>query len=208
MIEAGFLETVIGWIGPLFSGVAGYVVIGTAVLLERSILIGLVIPGDVILAIGGIQAARGDASLAIVIALGIGAAIVGESAGYWLGNRFGRSIIGKIPLVRRLEDKIDEVQELFDRHGGATVVIGRYATAAGAFVPFVAGMGKMRYLRFVAFDVPSVIVWGFGITLVGYFLGENLDAVDSVLSRFGWGMLGLLVVLGAGYLWYRRRRAG
>jgi len=208
MIEGGFLESVIQWIGPLFSGPGGYLLIGTAVLLERSILIGLVIPGDVILAIGGIQAARGEASLAIVIALGIGAAIVGESAGYWLGRRFGRTIIGKIPVVRGLGRKIDEVERLFDRHGGKTVVIGRYATAAGAFVPFVAGMGRMRYPRFVAFDVPSVIVWGVAITLVGFFLGENLDVVDSILSRFGWITLGLLVLLVGGYVWYRRRERG
>lgn len=205
MIAAGFFETIVEWISPLFSGVWGYVLIGTAVVLERSILIGLVIPGEVILAIGGIQASRGEASLAVVITIAIIAAIVGESVGYWLGRRYGRSIIRKIPFVNGLGDKIDEVQRLFDRHGGKTVVIGRFATAAGAFVPFVAGMGKMRYPRYLAFDVPSIVLWGVGISLIGFFLGENLDTVDAVISRFGWIMLGLLVILIGGYIWYRRQ---
>ena len=101
---------------------------------------------------------------------------------------------------------MESAREYFRRHGGLTVAIGRYATAAGAFVPFVAGIGRMSYRRFLAFDIPAIAVWAAGITLFGYFFGEHVGFIDRVLSRFGLIVLGILVVFVAGYLVYRRRR--
>jgi membrane-associated protein len=202
------LEDIVKWVGPVF-GVAGYPIVGGAVLLERSAFIGLIVPGDVILALGGIYAARGDLSLPWVIALGILAAVAGESIGFWLGRRYGRGLVRRLPLIRRLEGKLDGAEEFFGRHGGKTVAIGRYATAAGAFVPFVAGLSRMRYRRFLAFDVPAIVVWATAIVLLGYFLEGQLDLVDRILSRFGWAVLGLVVGVVGGRilfnLWRRRR---
>lgn len=199
------IKTFLQWIGPVF-GTAGYPLIGAAIVLERTIFLGLVVPGDVVLAIGGIYAARQELSITWVIAIASVAGIVGESTGYWLGRRFGKSLIGRIPLVRRLEDKLDEAEGYFDKHGGKTVAIGRFATAAGSFVPFTAGAARMPYHRFVLYDVPSVLVWASGIALVGYFFGRNVETVDTILSRFGWIVLGALVAFVAGYVVVKRRR--
>src|SRR5438067_584772 len=125
---------------------------------ERSIFLGLVVPGDLILALGGVYASRGKLDLWLVIVVGILAATAGESIGYWLGRRYGRGFISRIPLVRRLDDRLEDAEGYFKRHGGKTVAIGRYATAAGAFVPFTAGVGKMPYRRFLLFDVPAIAV--------------------------------------------------
>lgn len=199
------LDQLLDWIAPVFQGATGYALVWGAVLLERSILIGLVVPGDVVLATGGIFASRGALSLTWVIVLAAGAAMIGESIGYWLGRRYGMALLRRIPLLRRLEDKVDEVERLFAEHGGKTVFIGRFATVAGAFIPFVAGMGRMRYRRFLAFDIPAIVVWALGIGLVGYFLGKNVNLVDRILRNFGWAMLGLLVVGIGLYAWWRRR---
>ena len=199
------VERLVEWIAPAYSH-AGYAIVAAGVLAERSILIGLFVPGDVILALGGIYAARGSLELASVILIGTFAAICGESIGYWLGRIYGLSLVKRIPLVRRLEGRVDAAEEYFERHGGATVAIGRYATAAGAFVPFVAGMARMDYRRFLMFDVPAIAVWASGITLFGYFFGEHISFVDKVLSRFGLIVLGVLVVFVGGYVLYRRRR--
>ena len=88
------------------------------------------------------------------------------------------------------------------------MAIGRYATAAGAFVPFVAGITEMPYTTFIAYDVPAIAVWATGITLVGYYFGRNLDTVERILSRFGYAMLGMLVVLVLVQYLRRRRRLG
>jgi membrane protein DedA with SNARE-associated domain len=200
-----FVERIVEWIAPAYTH-AGYVIVAGGVLAERSILIGLFVPGDVILALGGIYAGRRHLELVSVIVIGTFAAICGESIGYWLGRRYGLSLVRRIPVLRILEGRIDAAKSYFDRHGGATVAIGRYATAAGAFVPFVAGMARMDYRRFLLFDIPAIVVWATGITLFGYFFGEHISFVDTVLSRFGLIVLGVLVVFFAGSVLYKRRR--
>jgi membrane-associated protein len=201
------IRELVRWFGPLFA-TAGYPIIGVAVLAERSILIGLVVPGDVVIALGGVYAARGRLDLAWVMAIAFVAAVCGESTGFWLGRRFGMRLIRRLPFLNRLEHGLHDVEGHFARHGGKTVAIGRYATAAGAMIPFVAGMAGMRYRRFLLFDVPAVLVWAIGITLVGYLFGENLDLVETILSRFGWAILGLLVAFVAWRVLRARLRPG
>jgi membrane protein DedA with SNARE-associated domain len=205
LMTGAILEDIVKWVGPAFAA-AGYFIVLGAVFLERSVFIGLIVPGDIILALGGIYAARGDLTLAWVIVIGILAAVAGESTGFWLGRRYGRGLVRRVPLVNRLEGRLDAAEAYFRKNGGRTVAIGRYATAAGAFVPFVAGLSRMRYGRFLAFDVPAIVVWAIAIVLVGYFLEGQLDLVDRILSRFGWAMLGLLVAVVGGRILLNRRR--
>jgi membrane-associated protein len=205
MLAASLVETIVEWIEPAFLA-AGYLIITAAVLMERSIFVGLIIPGDVILALGGVYASRDQMSLAAVITIGILAAIAGESIGYWLGRRYGMRLVRRLPLVQRLEGILDRSRDYFRRHGGKTVAIGRYATAAGAFIPFTAGIAHMPYRRFLLFDVPAIVVWAVGISVFGYVFGRNLAFVDRVISRFGYVVLGLVVVFFLGrFLWTRRR---
>ncbi|MEX2554191.1 MAG: DedA family protein [Actinomycetota bacterium] len=199
------LEEIVNRVGPVFQ-VAGYWIVAGAVVLERSIFIGLIIPGDVVLALGGIYAARNELSLPWVIATATLAAIVGESVGYWLGRRYGVGLISRLPLVRRLSPKLHAAEEYFRTQGRKTVFIGRFATAAGSFIPFVAGVAKMPFGRFLAVDVPAIIVWAGGIAAVGYVFGSNLDRVERLLSRFGLIALGLLAVLILTRFLLRRRR--
>src|SRR5918999_1428643 len=148
------LEEIVRWLGPLYQ-VAGYWVIAGATLAERSIFLGLFVPGDVIIALGGIYAARGQLSLGWVIAIGALAAIAGESIGFWLGRRYGIGLIRRLPLANRLADRLDRAKDLFRERGGWTVAIGRYASAVGAFIPFVAGLGGMPHPRVPIFRLPA-----------------------------------------------------
>ena len=210
MFALTLVERIVELIEPAFL-VAGYAIILFGVLLERSVFIGLIIPGDVILALGGVYSARGEMDLVWVIVLGTLAAIVGESIGYWLGRKYGRGLIRRLPLVRRMERLFANAEDYFKRHGGWTVAIGRYATAAGAFIPFSAGVGKMPYGRFLALDVPAIVIWAAGISIFGYVFGQHLEFIDTVLSRFGYIVLALFVAFfGGRFLWKRlkeRRKA-
>lgn len=202
------VERIVDWVEPVFVS-AGYLIIAGAVLMERSIFVGLIVPGDLILALGGVYASKGKLNLAAVICIGIVAAIIGESIGYALGRRYGIRLIKRIPLVGRLATQLEMSQDYFKRHGGKTVAIGRYATAAGAFIPFTAGVAKMPYRRFLLFDVPAIVVWAVGISIFGYAFGQNLGFVDKVLSSFGYGVLALLILIfGGRFAWkrYRDRR--
>lgn len=197
------VERLVHFVEPLFAD-AGYLIVAFGVFFERSVFIGLIIPGDVILALGGVYASQGKLTLPLVMAIGVTAAILGESAGYWLGRRFGRRLLRRLPILNRFDDRVEGAEEFFKRRGGWTVAVGRYATAAGAFIPFVAGMSRMPYGRFLLFDVPAVVIWAVGISAFGYEFGDHLAFIDKVLSRFGFIMLGLLVAFfAARFLWKR-----
>jgi len=197
------VEEIVEWIGPAFA-VAGYWIVGAGVFADRSAFLGLIIPGDVVLALGGVFAAQGDLDLGWVMVVGALAGISGESAGFWLGRRYGARVLKRIPVAGRLADRLDAAEDYFRRRGGTTVFIGRYVSVAGTFLPFVAGMSRMRYGRFVAFDIPSVTLWAVGVSLLGYYLNSQLDTIDKVLSRFGWGLLALAVLFFGGRFVYRR----
>jgi undecaprenyl-diphosphatase len=211
MLSLTLVERVVHTIGPYFVA-AGLWIIAAGVLFERSIFIGLVVPGDLILALGGVYASRGRMSLALVVLTGTLAAIAGESTGFALGRRFGRRIVKRVPYIGDwLHGKLRDSEAYFRRHGGKTVAIGRYATAAGAFIPFTAGASRMSYGRFLLWDVPAIAVWAVGISCFGYYFGRNLAFVDKALSRFGYAVLGLVVAFFLGrYLWkrFRPRRDG
>ncbi len=203
------VERIVSAIEPYFIA-AGYFIIAGGVLMERSIFIGLIIPGDFILALGGVYASQHKMNLTLVIVIGSLAAICGESIGFWLGRRFGVRLIRHLPWVGKwLAEMLEASEEYFHKHGGKTVAIGRYATAAGAFIPFSAGAGRMKYWRFLAFDVPAIMVWATGISIFGFFFGKNLSFVDKTLSRFGYVVLGLVVVFFLGrWLWKRWKDRG
>jgi membrane-associated protein len=199
------VERIVHEIEPAFLA-AGYLIIAGGVLMERSIFLGLIVPGDLILALGGVYASQHKMDLIGVIAIGTLAAITGESIGFWLGRRFGVRLLRRLPFFGKgLSRVVEESGDYFRRHGGKTVAIGRYATAAGAFIPFTAGAGRMSYARFLAFDIPAIVLWATGISIFGFYFGRNLAFVDKVLSRFGYGVLALAVLFFAGrFLWKRR----
>jgi membrane-associated protein len=208
VLALSLVERIVSVIEPYFLA-AGYFIIAGGVLMERSIFIGLIIPGDLILALGGVYSSQGKMSLAWVIVIGCLAAICGESIGFWLGRKFGIRLVRRIPYVGRwLAEKLMASEDYFRRHGGKTVAIGRYATAAGAFIPFSAGAGRMKYWRFLLFDIPAIIVWATAISIFGYFFGRKLAFVDKVLSRFGYIVLGLVVVFFLGRWLWKRWRGG
>ncbi|HMC36673.1 MAG TPA: DedA family protein [Actinomycetota bacterium] len=206
MVAISIVERIVHWIEPAFV-VAGYAIIAGGVAMERSIFIGLIVPGDLILALGGVYASQQKMSLLLVIVIGTLAAIAGESIGFLLGRKYGRRVVRRVPFVGGwLAEKLEQSEGFFKKHGGLTVAIGRYATAAGAFIPFTAGASKMSYRTFILFDAPAIAVWAAGISIFGYVFGQHLGFIDRALSRFGYVVLGLAVVLFLGRWLFRRWR--
>jgi membrane-associated protein len=163
------------------------------------------VPGDVILALGGVYAGRGELSLLGVIACGASFGVLGTSTGYLLGRRYGDSVLRRAPILRRFEARVIQAQASIAANAGKTIVLGRFITGVAVFVPFVAGASGVRARTFFAYAVPTMFVWSTGLALLGFFVGNNVDTIDRVLSRVGLAGLGLGVLVVGIWIWRQRR---
>jgi undecaprenyl-diphosphatase len=112
-----------------------------------------------------------------------------------------------LPLANRFNKHLDKAGDYFRRNGGKTVFVGRYVSVVGTFLPFVAGMSKMAFGRFLAFDAVAVTLWAAAVTMIGYTLNSQIELIDRILSQFGWALLAAVVLaVGSRIAWKRRDR--
>jgi membrane-associated protein len=194
---------IVDWLRPAFSG-GGYLIVSVAMFLESAAFVGLFVPGDVILAVGGVYAARGALSVPVVIGCGIVFGLLGETTGYLLGRRYGEDLLKRIPLLRRFEHRVDAMREAIRRNGGKSIVIGRFATGVAGTVPFAAGASDVDPKTFFIYTVPTVSVWAVGVVLLGYVVGNTVETIDRILTTFG-GVVIALVAIALGGTWMFRR---
>ena len=157
-------------------------IVSVAMFFESAAFTGILVPGDVILAIGGVYAGQGELSLAGVIACGAFFGVLGTSVGYLLGRRYGDGLLRRAPIVRRFQDRLTLAQSSIAANAGKTIVLGRFVTGAAVFVPFVAGSSGVRPLKFFAYAVPTMVLWVTGLALLGYLVGNNVETIDRIIS--------------------------
>ncbi len=131
----------------------------------------------------------------------------GTSVGYLLGRRYGDSWLRRAPILRRFEDRLTLAQASIAKNAGKTIVLGRFVTGAAVFVPFVAGSSGVRPRTFFAYAVPTMVVWSAGLSLVGYFVGNNVETIDRIISRVGLAGLAVAVLVIGLWIWRHRRAA-
>ena len=205
-MKLAIVTELIDWLRPLFT-TAGYVIVAAATFLETAAFISLIVPGDVVIALGGVYAGRGDLALFWVIVLAVIFGNLGQTTGYLLGRRYGEGILYRLPFIRRFEERIDEARESVRTNAGKTIAIGRFVTGAAGFIPFVAGASGVEPRRFFLYTVPTVTVWATAITLLGFIVGENVGTIDKILRRIGLFGLALLVIVVGSWIWRHRRRS-
>jgi membrane-associated protein len=203
-VKLALVTQLLDWLRPFFASF-GYVIVSVAMFFESAAFTGILVPGDVILALGGVYAGRGELALLGVIACGASFGVLGTSTGYLLGRRYGDSVLRRAPILRRFEDRVIQAQASIAANAGKTIVLGRFITGAAVFVPFVAGASGVRARTFFAYAVPTMFVWSTGLALLGFFVGNNVDTIDRVLSRVGLAGLGLGVLLVGIWVWRQRR---
>jgi membrane protein DedA with SNARE-associated domain len=204
-VVQAFVEEVIEWLQPAYDA-AGYALVAGAMVLESGLLLGVVVPGDVILAMAGVYVARGELSFPVVVAMAVLGTTAGEITGYWLGRRFGRPIIDRLPFSNRLRPKVDKAAEALRRNSGKAIVLGRFATGAGGTLPFAAGVAEIPFGRFLVFAIPTIAVWATALVLLGTIVGDHVETLDDIVSTFGWAVLAAIVLVIAGRIVWRRVR--
>ncbi len=146
---------------------------------ETGLLFGFFLPGDSLLVTAGIFAARGDLDLVMLNTSLSLAAIAGDTVGYGIGARTGPRIFTREDSLFFNRKHLISAKEFYDRHGGFTVFIARFMPIIRTFAPVVAGVGAMKYRKFIAYNVFGGIFWVMTTTLAGYFLGTLIPNIQE-----------------------------
>lgn len=167
-----------------------------AALVEALPILGVVVPGSTVIVALGALVGTGAIGIWPLTGWSVGGAILGDALAYGLGRRYGRAILARWPLSRypRLAT---ESEAFFERHGGKSVVLGRFVPAARAFVPLFAGILRMPPLRFYAANVVSAVAWAPAHILPGVALGASLALAGAVAGRLLLFVAVLMAVLWA-----------
>lgn len=166
-----------------FLGPWTYLVVGLLAFLETGAFVGLLVPGETALLIGGAVAGQGVINVYLLIAIAWAMAFLGDSTSFWLGHRLGRDFILKHgPKFGITHHRYEQVEEYFAKHGGKTVLIGRFIGLVRALSPFVAGSSGMKYRAFAPY---SILGSGLQITLhvlAGYFFARSIEAAAEYVG--------------------------
>lgn len=160
-----------------------YLVVAALAAAESAALVGLVLPGESALLIGGFAASQGHVSLPIMIATALVAAIAGDSVGYELGRRFGPRLRDSRVGLWVGEDRWAKAEASIERRGGPAVLVGRWVGLLRALVPGVAGMTRMPYRTFLLWNVLGAAIWAPAVVIGGYLAGNSFHSVSRVLGQ-------------------------
>ena len=175
----------------------GLIVLAAIVFAESGLLVGFFLPGDSLLFFGGFLASDAGGHhlpalpwVALTCAV---AAIVGDQVGYLIGHRFGPTLFNR-PKSRFFDPaNVRKAEAFFAAHGSKTIVLARFVPIVRTFVPTVAGVSSMRYRTFVLYNVVGGVLWGGGVTTLGYFLGE-IELVKENIELAAIAIVGLSVL--------------
>jgi len=183
-----------------------YVVLGGLAFGEAALFLGVVLPGETALLVGGYLAANGKLSLPVMLVVAIGCAIAGDSVGYEVGRRLGPRLRTS-RLGRKIGDRRwDRAEAFLHRHGGKAVFFGRSIALLRALVPTLAGAARMPYTTFLPWNAAGGTVWGGGCVLLGYAFARSLPTVERYLRVSGGVVLAVVVVVALVVHLLRRRR--
>jgi membrane-associated protein len=166
-----------------------YALLFLVIFLETGVVVTPFLPGDSLLFATGALAAAGVLDIVGILTLLTAAAIIGDNTNYFIGRAVGPRVFTEHNRWLKREHLL-RTQRFYEKHGGKAVVLARFVPIVRTFAPFVAGVGRMRYPRFLAFDVGGGILWVWGFGLLGYFTG-NLPVVKD---NFGLVTIGVILL--------------
>lgn len=154
----------------------GLAVLGAIVFAESGLLVGFFLPGDSLLFFAGFLSSNAGGSLLpplpwVMLTCTV-AAIVGDQVGYSIGRKFGPAVFQRQRSRFFRPENVRKAEAFFEKHGSKTIVLARFVPIVRTFVPTLAGASRMHYRTFVTYNVLGGVLWGAGVTALGYFLGE------------------------------------
>ena len=182
-----------------------YALVGTLAFLETGAFVGLVVPGETVVIAGGVIAGQGTIDIVPLIGLTWACCIAGDTTSFFIGRKLGRQFLERHgSKVKITPERLKQVDGYFEKHGGKTILVGRFVGIARALAPFVAGSSGMRYSRFIPYSVIGTGAWATFFLLLGYFFWRSFDRVAEYAGRATL-VFGVLVALVVGAVWAWRR---
>ena len=173
-------------------GVWTHLILFAIVFAETGLVVTPFLPGDSLLFAAGALAALGSLDLWLLVALLIGAAILGDSVNYWVGAWIGpRAFSGNVRFLRK--DYLERTRAFYEKHGGKTIILARFVPIIRTFAPFVAGVGAMSYPRFIVYNIIGAVLWVGLFVPLGYFFG-NMPTVKNNFSLVIFAIIGISVM--------------
>ncbi len=159
-------------------GIFTYVIIFLIIFAETGLIIAPFLPGDSLLFVAGTFAASGYIDIAMLYIIIVIAAIIGDTVNYWVGKYIGMKVT-KSSFVKK--EYIDKTNKFYEKHGSKTIILARFVPIVRTFAPFIAGVGKMQYNKFLMYNILGGILWTSIFLLGGYFFG-NFPIVKNNLT--------------------------
>src|SRR4051794_2761002 len=184
---------------PLLTGLAEtlgawtYLLVGGLAFLETGAFVGLIAPGETAIVLGGVVAASGRVSLALVLLIAWVCATSGDVASFWLGRRLGRRFLHRqswLPHAR-----VSQVERFYARHGAKAILVGRFIGLVRAVSPFLAGSSGLSLRGFLPWSVLGTLVWTTAFTLVGYVFAESFSSAAHVLTYGAFGIAAVVALV-------------
>ena len=184
-----------------------YLLVGAMAFLETGAFVGLVAPGEFTVILGGVIAGQGEISILPLIGVIWICAVLGDTTSFLIGRRLGRGFLMKHgPKVKITHERFEQVERYFRRHGGKTILVGRFIGLVRALAPFIAGSSGMTYRAFLPYSLVGTGLWSTTFAMLGFVFYRSFHEVAAVAGRATL-VFGVLVAIGVGVVYaYRRLR--
>lgn len=171
--------------------ITGYIGIFGIVFAESGLFFGFFLPGDTLLFTAGFLASQGYINIWLTLILIFAGAVIGDSVGYTFGCKVGPKIFKREDSMVFHKDNLEKAKTFYEEHGPKTIILARFIPIIRTFAPIVAGIGQMKYKKFIAYNIIGGFLWAFVVTLAGYYLGKTIPNIDKYLLPI---ILGIIIV--------------
>ena len=162
-------------------GVLTYLILFLIIFAETGFVVTPFLPGDSLLFAAGAFAGIGALDVSLLLVLLSVAAIAGDSVNYSIGKYVGFKIYEQDTIKFIKKEHLLQTHQFYEKHGAITIIIARFSPIIRTFAPFVAGIGEMKYMKFITYNVVGGLLWIFSLVGGGYFFG-NLPVVKNNFS--------------------------
>lgn len=203
LVELPNVEELIKDVGEAL-GPWTYLLVGVMAFLETGAFVGLVVPGETTIIVGGVVAGQGEIDVVVLVGLVWACAVAGDLTSYAIGRRMGRDVMLKYgPKVKITRARLEQVERFYARHGGKAILLGRFIGLVRAVSPFIAGASRLPLGRFLPYDIIGCGLWGSAFVVLGYVFWRSFDRAAEIAGRGAFALATLIVVVVGGIALYR-----